>query len=102
MINQHTQATDAVTAMFSESSNLEFANEDTISASTLSRKTNAVAALNATVDLAVALCGGRSFSRGSVMERLARDVRGAQFHPLPKARQLELTGRVVRGTSPAE
>lgn len=42
-------------------------------------------------DLAMQVAGGSSFSRGSVIERCARDIRAAAFHPLtPEATLVEL------------
>jgi len=35
------------------------------------------------------------------LERLLRDIHGAQFHPLPAKRQHRFTGRVAFGLDPA-
>ena len=40
----------------------------------------------AAVDKAVELAGGRAYFRKSPLERLARDVRAARFHPPCRAR----------------
>jgi alkylation response protein AidB-like acyl-CoA dehydrogenase len=52
----------------------------------LSRKTVAARAALAAVEKAMELAGGRGYYRAAGIERLLRDVKGAQFHPLPAAR----------------
>jgi hypothetical protein len=43
--------------------------------------------------------GGGNF-RSMGLERLVRDVHGAQFHPLQAKRQHRFTGRVALGLDP--
>jgi alkylation response protein AidB-like acyl-CoA dehydrogenase len=66
----------------------------------LVRKTISANAAIATVTKAVELVGGGAFFRRQGLERLLRDVQGAQFHPLPEKKQLDFTGRVTLGLSP--
>jgi len=101
MTNAHLTAQDAVAAMFVESDNLQFPNnDDSISSRTLARKTVAGDAVIETVRLAIEATGGRGYSRSSELERLYRDVHGVLFHPLPRAKQTTLSGRVALGLSP--
>jgi acyl-CoA dehydrogenase len=100
-MNAHTTAVDVLDAMFAATEDLRFANTEAFAARVLSRKTVVAEAAMATVRLAVEAVGGAAFSRGHVLERLSRDVQGAPFHPLPRARQTQLTGRVALGLSPA-
>jgi acyl-CoA dehydrogenase len=100
MINAHTTAGDLVAAMFADADNLQFDNTDEIASRTLSRKTVASDALIDTVRLAIEATGGVGYTRSSDIERLYRDVHGCLFHPLPRAKQTRLTGRVALGLSP--
>lgn len=100
MTNAHILGCDSVDAMFQSSDNLRFDNNDEHTSRTLSRKTNASEALITAVRLAAEVAGGRAFSRTSDLERLLRDIHGCLFHPLPKAKQVVLTGRVARGLGP--
>ncbi len=100
MLNAHTSAIDSVEAMFRQSENLHFANTDAHAAATLSRKTTAGQAIIDTVRLAMEVTGGRAYMRTSPIERLYRDVLANQFHPLPRARQTQFTGRVALGLAP--
>jgi acyl-CoA dehydrogenase len=100
MLNAHTTAADVITAMFVESDNLQFANTDDSAGRQLSRKTVAADALIDTVRLAIEVTGGVGYTRSSDIERLYRDVHGSLFHPLPRAKQTQLTGRVALGLSP--
>ncbi len=66
----------------------------------LVRKTLAANAVIAAGEKAMELAGGRGFMRKTGIERLLRDLHGAQFHPLPEARQLLFSGRVALGLDP--
>lgn len=66
----------------------------------LVRKTIAANAAIDTVSKAVTAVGGGAFYRRAGLERLLRDVQGAQFHPLPEKKQLDFTGRVLLGLPP--
>jgi acyl-CoA dehydrogenase len=100
MMTAHTMAADVTDAMFVHSEDLRFANTDEFAARMLSRKTTAASALVDTVRLAIEVVGGAGYSRGFDLERLYRDVHGVMFHPLPRAKQTEFTGRVALGLSP--
>ncbi len=50
-------------------------------------------------DLAMEVAGGRSFSRGSVVERCYRDIRGAKMHPFTPELTLVHGGRLALGRS---
>jgi alkylation response protein AidB-like acyl-CoA dehydrogenase len=100
MMNAHLTAQDVVAAMFVDSDNLQYPNNDSISSRTLARKTVAADAVIDTVRLAIEATGGRGYSRSSDLERLYRDVHGVLFHPLPRAKQTTLSGRVALGLTP--
>ena len=100
MINAHTIAADVIAAMFLDSDNLQFANTDEHASRALSRKTVASDALIDTVRLALEVTGGAGYTRESEIERLYRDIHGCLFHPLPRAKQTQFTGRVAQGLSP--
>jgi alkylation response protein AidB-like acyl-CoA dehydrogenase len=100
MLNAHTTAADVIAAMFLESDNLQFANTDDLASRQLSRKTVAADALIDTVRLAIEVSGGVGYTRSSDIERLYRDIHGSLFHPLPRAKQTQLSGRVALGLSP--
>ena len=51
-------------------------------------------------ETAFAAVGGSAFFRSVGLERLLRDVHGAQFHPLQEKRQHLFTGRVALGLDP--
>ncbi len=53
-----------------------------------------------TVRLALEVTGGIGYTRNSDIERLYRDIHGCLFHPLPRAKQTQFTGRVALGLSP--
>jgi len=52
------------------------------------------------VELAMEVCGGRSFFRSAGLERLFRDVQAVRFHPWQERRQYVFSGRVALGLSP--
>lgn len=100
MLTRHQTAVDAVTAMFADADDLRFDGSDDLSSRTLARKAAATDALIETVRAAIEATGGRGFSRTSPLERLYRDIHGALFHPLPRAKQQVFTGRVGLGLAP--
>jgi alkylation response protein AidB-like acyl-CoA dehydrogenase len=67
----------------------------------LIRKTIAAQALTAAVEKALEAVGGGGLLQSLGLERLLRDVHGAQFHPLPAKRQHRFSGRVAFGLDPA-
>jgi alkylation response protein AidB-like acyl-CoA dehydrogenase len=66
----------------------------------LARKAIAARSLLAAGEKALEAVGGAGLFRGLGLERLLRDLHGAQFHPLPEKRQLRFTGRVALGLEP--
>lgn len=52
------------------------------------------------VEHAVDVAGGRSFFRRSPLERLARDVRAAQFHPPSAPVSYQIVGSALTGRAP--
>jgi alkylation response protein AidB-like acyl-CoA dehydrogenase len=100
MVTKHTTAADLVAAMYADSDNLHFANTDDYASRTFCRKTVATDAIIDTVRLAIEATGGIGYTRRSELERLYRDVHGALFHPLGRAKQTQLSGRVALGLSP--
>ncbi len=66
----------------------------------LVRKTIVANAVLATAEKALEIAGGAGFYRGMGLERMLRDVHGAQFHPLQEKRQLLFTGRIALGLDP--
>jgi acyl-CoA dehydrogenase len=100
MLDHRAVAEDAVGGMIRAADDLRFAGTDAIAAATLSRKTTAADAVEATTRAALDLAGGAGYARGSVIERCHRDALGARYHPLPAARQVLFTGRVALGLDP--
>jgi alkylation response protein AidB-like acyl-CoA dehydrogenase len=66
------------------------------------RKTIATQSLISAVEKAAEAVGGSSFLRTIALERLLRDIHGAQFHPLHAKRQHRFTGRVAFGLDPID
>lgn len=66
----------------------------------LARKALAATHVKQTVELASELVGGAGFFRGHPMERIVRDVRAMNFHPLPVRRQELFSGRMALGLDP--
>ncbi|MGH3964877.1 MAG: acyl-CoA dehydrogenase family protein [Pseudonocardiaceae bacterium] len=66
----------------------------------LIRKTITANACIQAVEKAFEVVGGGAFFRSVGLERLLRDVHGAQFHPLQEKRQHLFTGRVALGLDP--
>ena len=53
-------------------------------------------------ETAVEAAGGPGFYRRTGLERLLRDARAGAFHPLPRKRQIEFSGRLALGLQPVE
>lgn len=100
MVNAHTTGADVVDAMLRSSNNLNYAPTNEHSSRTLARKTVASDAIIETVRLGIEATGGLGFMRTSPLERLYRDAHGSLFHPLPRAKQTRLAGRVALGHEP--
>jgi alkylation response protein AidB-like acyl-CoA dehydrogenase len=80
--------------------NYDFAPTEQTANAILIRKTIAARSTMQAVEKALEVVGGAGFFRGLGLERLLRDVHGAQFHPLPEKRQLLFTGRLALGLEP--
>ncbi len=68
----------------------------------LIRKTIVARHVIAAAEKALEATGGAGFFRKTGLERLLRDVHGAQFHPLTEKRQHLFTGRMSMGLEPIE
>lgn len=79
---------------------LDFEATDATADAILVRKSLAANAVLAAAEKALELAGGAGFLRRTGIERLLRDVHGAQFHPLPEKRQQGFTGRRALGLAP--
>lgn len=90
----------AVDSMVSLCADYAFTPDVSTANAVLIRKTLAASAMLATVEKCFEAVGGRAFFRSLPLERLLRDVHGAQFHPLPAKRQHRLSGRVALGLPP--
>jgi len=66
------------------------------------RKAIAARAIKTTVEIAAELVGGPGFFKGHAIERIVRDIRAMDFHPLPVRRQRVFRGRVALGLEPIE
>src|SRR5688572_11919603 len=64
------------------------------------RKSIAARACIDAAEKAMEVAGGGAFFRSVGLERLLRDVHGAQFHPLQEKRQHLFSGRVALGLDP--
>jgi acyl-CoA dehydrogenase len=54
------------------------------------------------VEAAIEASGGPGYYRRTGLERLLRDVRAGDFHPLPRKQQLSFTGRHALGLHPVD
>ncbi|WP_276372779.1 acyl-CoA dehydrogenase family protein [Chryseolinea sp. H1M3-3] len=79
-------------AMTKLTNDIDFKPSSAITVDIVSLKTNVASACIETVQQAMEATGGQSFYRKNLLERLFRDVQGAQFHPIPKWDQYVFTG----------
>jgi alkylation response protein AidB-like acyl-CoA dehydrogenase len=100
MENALVTAQMAVAEMIALCAEYQFASDVVTANAMLVRKTIAASALLATVEKALEAVGGGGLFRNLGLERLLRDIHGAQFHPLPPKRQHRFTGRVLLGLDP--
>jgi len=68
----------------------------------LALKSAVSSAVRRTTEAAMDAAGGAAFVRPHGIERLLRDARAAEYHPLPARVQCRLTGRVALGLDPFE
>jgi alkylation response protein AidB-like acyl-CoA dehydrogenase len=92
----------AVQAMLDLCANYAFTPDVATANAVLIRKAIAAQAVVATVEKGLEAVGGGGLFRSMGLERLLRDIHGAQFHPLPPKRQQRFTGRVAFGLDPVE
>jgi alkylation response protein AidB-like acyl-CoA dehydrogenase len=100
MENALVTAQMALQGMIDTAANYHFEPVNQTANAILVRKTIAARAVVLTVEKALEVVGGAGFFRSLGLERLLRDVHGAQFHPLPEKRQLLFTGRLALGLDP--
>jgi alkylation response protein AidB-like acyl-CoA dehydrogenase len=100
MENTLVTAQMALREMVAIAANYDFAPAQETANAILIRKTIAARSAIQAVEKALEVVGGAGFFRGLGLERLLRDVHGAQFHPLPEKRQLLFTGRLALGLEP--
>jgi alkylation response protein AidB-like acyl-CoA dehydrogenase len=98
--NLLTTAQLAVDDMVRINDDLNFKMDLAVTDAILRRKTIAAESVIATAEKALETAGGPGFYRRTGLERLLRDLHGAQFHPLPAKRQHLFTGRVALGLDP--
>ncbi|MEZ5666914.1 MAG: HlyU family transcriptional regulator [Alphaproteobacteria bacterium] len=79
---------------------LDFVPSAALAAAMLTRKTVVAEHAVAAAEKALEVAGGQGFMRPLGLERLLRDVHGAQFHPLPAKRQQLFAGRIALGLDP--
>jgi alkylation response protein AidB-like acyl-CoA dehydrogenase len=90
----------AVQAVIDQCANYAFTPDLATANTAFIRKTIATQSLMAALEKAAEAVGGSSFLRTGVLERLLRDIHGAQFHPLQPKRQHRFSGRVALGLDP--
>lgn len=100
LANELTTAQLAVDDMVRLARDLDVVMTLDVANAVLVRKTIAAEHVLATVEKALEAAGGASFYRDAGLERLLRDARGAQFHPLAAKRQYQFTGRIALGLDP--
>ena len=66
----------------------------------LTRKSIAARAVKTSVNLSANIIGGPGFFRSHPFERIVRDIRAIQFHPLPEKHQQLFSGRIALGLDP--
>jgi len=98
--NLLTSAEIAVDDMIRLANGFDFTPSVDLVGRVLTRKTIAANAVIATAEKAMEVAGGAGMFRKLGIERLLRDVHGAQFHPLPEKRQQLFTGRLAMGLDP--
>jgi len=90
----------ALREMIDLNANYAFAPDISTANAVVIRKTIAAQSVIAAVEKAVEAVGGSAFMRTSALERLLRDIHGAQFHPMQAKRQHQFSGRVAFGLDP--
>lgn len=102
MQNELAAAQIAVDDMVRITNNYEFAPGVETTDAILTRKTLAARAVKASIELATTVTGGPGFFRSHPLERIVRDMRAIQFHPLPEKHQQLFSGRIALGLDAIE
>jgi alkylation response protein AidB-like acyl-CoA dehydrogenase len=92
----------ALGSMIDLCANYNFTADVATANAALVRKTIATQAVVTAVEKALEAVGGTALFRSMALERLVRDIHGAQFHALQPKRQHRFTGRVLLGLDPSE
>lgn len=100
MFNALTAARLATARMIAICNDLDFVPAIASTNEVIACKSIAAREAVATVDHAIAAVGGRAYYRGAGLERLARDVRAAAFHPVQQPKQVRMSGRILKGLEP--
>ena len=100
MTNALAIARMALSEMTRINDNYRFTPSLSLTNTILTHKAIAAEAVAEVVDLAAELVGGPGFFRGHAIERILRDVRAMNFHPLPIRRQQVFSGRQALGLDP--
>ncbi len=100
MENSLTATQVAVESMIDIANDLEFAPTVENADAVLKRKTLAARAATETVEKAMEVVGGAGYYRGFGLERLLRDVKASQYHPLAEKKQHLFSGRLAMGLDP--
>jgi acyl-CoA dehydrogenase len=102
MENSLATAQIALDSALTIANNYDFEPTNEIASAVLSRKTIIAKSVLETAEKALEVAGGGAFFRSVGLERLVREVHGAQFHPLHEKRQHLFTGRLALGLPPME
>jgi alkylation response protein AidB-like acyl-CoA dehydrogenase len=100
MENALTTAQMAIDSAVEIANDYEFEPSNETASAIFVRKTIAANAVIQTAEKALEVAGGAAFFRSVGLERLLRDLHGAQFHPMQEKRQHIFTGRVALGLEP--
>jgi alkylation response protein AidB-like acyl-CoA dehydrogenase len=100
MENALTTGQMAVRGMVELNDDYAFSPDVATTSAILVRKTIAAQSLQLSVEKALETVGGGGLFRAMGLERLLRDIHGAQFHPMQAKRQHRFTGRVALGLDP--
>jgi alkylation response protein AidB-like acyl-CoA dehydrogenase len=102
MLNELTIAQMTLADMIRMNNNHGFTPSLEFTSEILARKAIAARAIKNVVEIGAELVGGPGFFRGHAMERIVRDVRAMNFHPLPIRRQQVFSGRLALGLDPVK
>lgn len=81
---------------------LHFVPSIELSSEVLALKSKVIEEATRAVEAAIEAAGGPGYYRRTGLERIRRDVRAGDFHPLPQKQQLSFTGRHALGLAPVE